>query len=310
MGRNITDYNEVSKVNNIGKLEQLKENFDKEYEKRKKLIESEVYAKSMVNKPFGFIKEATEALSGELFKSKEGRSILNKYIACIKEGSELKKMHLLRECVRKANKNTDLNSYLTEAVSMIKLVNKDKADKQSLNAGKVLAEACRYLGKDKSESIIDSISWSDRLDEAIRYIETKQRKPGTLAGFYDSINVIKESMSDKESDSNLVTNELSEERIAKTINDFNEKFGKELDESGQKLVKELAESKDKKDIFERYKADCLNKLSEKKTLFENQGDKLTSERLGIVLEKIDERSYNPDTVNEDIFNFIEMVNSL
>lgn len=307
---NTMNYNDVTKVTNTKALNELKSKFDRDYHNQLDKLKTLEYAGSMRDKPFGFIKEAIEAMSGELFRSKEGRAILNKYIACVKENKELKKMHLLRECVRKANKNTDINSYLNEAIAMIGRVNTKDAKVQSRKAGDILAEACIQLGKYRSELIIDKLSFNDSLNEAIEYIETHSKKPSTLANFSDCTNLIKESVALNEAVSKVAMNTLTDATIEQAINEFNEKYGDQLDEDGKKLVKQLSESTNKEELFDKYKSDCITKLNEKKTLFEGQGDKLTSERLELVLEKINQRTYNAETVNEDILNLIEMTNSL
>ena len=304
------NYNDVNKITSSKALNELKSKFDADYYNQMEKVRLAEYADSLRDKPFGFIKEAIEAMSGDLFRSKEGRAILNKYIACVKENSELKKMHLLRECIRKANKNTDINAYLNEAVSMIGRVNTKDAKVQSRKAGDILAEACKQLGKGRSESIIDKLSWNGPLNEAIEYIESHSKKPSTLANFSDCTNVIKESVALNEAVSKVAMNQLTDAAIERTINEFNEKYGEQLDEQGKQLVKQLAESANKEELFNKYKDDCIAKLNEKRDVFKNQGDKLTTERLELVLEKINQRAYNAETVNEDILNLIEMTNSL
>lgn len=310
MAEKIVGYNDIAKVKDITTLNLLKENFDKDYEKQRKHLETLEYAKSMQCKSFGFIKEAFENMSSELFKSKEGRGILNKYISCVKENADLKKMHLLHECVRKADKNIDVNTYLNEAKSMIGTVNQKSYPAATKLLGSILGEACQKLGKDKSEAIMESMGFNEKVDSAIEYVGTHNKSPKNLYQFSESYNSIKEVLAEKDNSKKNGTTTIKESDIERSINDFNEKYGKELDESGQQLVKELSESKDKQAIFERYKADCVNKLNEKRTQFETQGDKTTTERLEIVLEKLNNRKYNPETVNADVFNFIEMVNSL
>lgn len=310
MAEKITSYNDIAKVDNIDTLNLIKENFDRDYEKRKSYLETVDFAKSMSNKSFGFIKETFENMSSELFKSKDGRGILNMYISCIKENDDLKKMHLLHECVRKADKNIDVNTYLNEAKSMIGTVNRKSYSQATRLLGSVLGEACKKLGKEKSEAIMESMNFNEKVDSAIEYVGTHDKTPKNLYQFSESYNSIKGVLQERENKTSEMVSLRSDSDLERSINEFNEKYGNELDESTQKLVKELSESTDKETVFERYKADCINKVNEKKKLFENQGDKTTSERLEIVVEKLNGKKFNPETINSDVFNFIELTNSL
>lgn len=310
MAVKIVGYNDIAKVKDITTLNLLKENFDRDYNKQRERLETIEYAKSMQSKSFGYIKEAFENMSSELFKSKEGRGILNKYIACVKENADLKKMHLLYECVRKADKNIDVNNYLNEAKSMIGTVDQKSYPAATRVLGTILGEACTKLGKEKSTAIMESMNFDEKIDSAIEYVGTHNKTPKTLYMFAESYNSIREIVNERDNSKKNGTSTLKESDIERSINEFNEKYGKELDETGQQLVRELSESKDKEAIFERYKTDCVNKLNEKREQFKTQGDNTTTERLEIVLEKLSKRKYNPETVNADVFNFIEMVNSL
>lgn len=311
MAEKIVNYNDINKVKDMMTLNLLKENFDKDFEKQKKTVETLELARSMESKKFGYIKESFENMSPELFKTKEGRSIMTKYIACVKESEDLKKMHLLYECIRKANKDTDINAYLNEAVSMIGPIDIKKYNQNTKQLGKVLGEACEKLGCDKVNSINGLRKFSvenNELNEAIEYIGTHKKTAKNLPEYTDYCRIIKEYV-----DLHEVVNKMGSHisvDIEKSINEFNEKFGKELDESGQSLVKELTETTNKEEIFNKYKDVCLSKIKEKQGLFENEGDKMSSERLGVILEKVTKKGYNPETVNTDVFNLVEMTNSL
>ena len=306
------NYNDITKVKDMETLNLLKESFDTDYKKQKEVVETLELAKEVSGKKFGFIKESFENISPELFKSKEGRGIINKYIACIKENDELKKMHLLYECVRKAGKDVDVNTYLNEAVSMVGTVNPKSYKDATNKIGEVLAEAVVKLGGVKYETLTSGKVYKDRtIDEAIDYIGTHKKTAKTLPEFTECFNTISEQIHLHESVKKIASfSSLKEKDIEKAINEFNEKYGKELDESGQSLVRELMESKNKEDVFNKYKETCINSIKEKQNVFESDGDTNSKERLGIILEKINKKTYNPETVNTDIFNLVEMANSL
>ena len=307
MAEKIVNYNDIKKVNDMVTLNLMKENFDRDFQKQKDMVETIELANAMSAKSFGYIKESFENMSPALFKSKEGREIMNKYISTIKESAELRKMHLLYECIRKASKDIDISSYINEAISMIGVVDSGKYVYDTAKLGLVLAEACIKLGKEKTESL--TVESSDLLNEAIDFVGTHKKTPKNLAEYTKYCATISNNINSRES-SPVNESSIKQNDIEKSINEFNEKYGKELDESGQSLVKELLESTNKEDIFKKYKDICINKINDKKTLFESSGDTMSSDRLEVILEKVSRKNYNPETVNMDVFNLIEMTNSL
>lgn len=308
-----TNYNNISQIRDIEKLDLMKESFDKDYEAQKKSVETMEMANAMENKKFGYIKESFENMSSELFKTKEGRSIINKYIACVKESQELKKMHLLYECVRKANKDVDITTYMNEATSMIGKIGSKKYKEDTKKLGKILGEACQELGKEKALSlnIVRSNDEKEQLDEAMDYIGTHKKSLKTLPEYTECYGVIKQHVNLNEAIKKLsASSSLKEKDIEKTVNEFNEKYGNELEESTHNLVKELLETTNKETVFDKYKEACIGKIKEKQAIFESDGDKMSSDRLGVILEKVTNKNYNPDTVNVDVFNLVEMADSL
>ena len=307
MARETLNYNDISKIKDITTLNLLKESFDKDFDKQKKIVENLELAHTMSLKGFGYIKEAMEALSNDLFKTKEGRAILGRYINCVKESNELKKMHLLFECVRKANKDVDVYSYINEATSMIGNVDAKKYHNDTMKLGKILGEACLYLGKER----VNGVNYIDNtLCEAIDFVGTHKKTPKTLAEYTEHCQIIKEHVSLHETQRKQFQDSSKKESLEKSIDEFNKKYGDELNENEQNLVKELLGNGNKEEIFERYKTACVNKLQEKQNFFNKEGDTSSSERIGIIMEKVSQKKYNCETVNSDVFNLIEITGSL
>ena len=307
MADKIVNFNDITKVKDMTTLNLLKEGFERAYNNQKEQIEIASTVKDLENRTFGYIKESFENLSGELFKTKGGRAIIRKYISCIKESDELSKMHALYECVRKADKNLDVDSYLNEATSMIGLVDSKKYDGATKKLASVLGEAFVKLGKDSQNNFAKS---DDILNEAIDYVATHKKTVKNLPERSAYYNVIKESIKNSDVEYTFVREGSEFKATESAINEFNEKYGEALDESSQDLVKELMTSTNKETIFNKYKDECVAKINEKKDYFDKNGDATSSERLGIILEKVNQRKYNPETVNTDVFNLVEMAKSL
>ena len=54
----------------------------------------------------------------------------------------------------------------------------------------------------------------------------------------------------------------------------------------------------------------MAEINEAKRSFESKGDKMSSDRLATVMEQVNSKEYNPDTVGDDICSLIQLTNVL
>ena len=92
------------------------------------------------------------------------------------------------------------------------------------------------------------------------------------------------------------------DKAVKLIIDFNQKYSKELTDEDIKAIKKLSESNDKEAIFNQYKEDCLNKLSEVKSVCSS----VEAERMDKILKKVNEKQFCNETVDSDICKLLEI----
>ena len=90
------------------------------------------------------------------------------------------------------------------------------------------------------------------------------------------------------------------------MENFNNKYGDQLENGVVEHVKEMFVNEDKESVFNKYKEQCINKLNETRKGFEESGDTDSSTRLTTIMERINKKSYNPETVNNDVYNLIEI----
>jgi hypothetical protein len=282
-------YNEkMTKVQSVEELNMLKESLDKTYEKCLKSLEVKNFAKSVSGKNFGYIKEAFEGLSPELFKTKKGRGIINKYVNCIKESKELSKMHALYESFRKVSDITDVDSYVTEAVNIMGKISGNALEESSRKLGAILEEACVALGKKD----IDVDSRATTLNEAVEFVATHKKTIKNLPRYTTAVNIIKESIKDRD---------------AKPVEESKQAG---INESETKIVADIEGASTKPECFEKYKKDCIEKLREGIKAFKSCGDEMSSDRLGVILEKVERKRFNEETVADDVLNFAKIKSCL
>jgi hypothetical protein len=274
-------------------------------DKRSEFIAICEQANKISNKSFGFIKESFEAISPELFKTNEGKKLMNKYTKTIKESKNLSTLHNIHENIRKAGPNTDMNFFINNLALSESSVNVNDLNKETKELGRILAEGYMLIGKD-ADSMLPSENIS--LDKAVSFIAENKYSNKNLAEYSDAMKVIREHIMSKKETKNVFESVDLDSLAKSLIDEFNLKYSKLLTVEESKIIKELGNSENREVVFNKYKQDCVAKINEAKMKFDSNGDKSSSDRLGIVLEKIESKTFSSDTVGTDICSLIELTN--
>ena len=89
---------------------------------------------------------------------------------------------------------------------------------------------------------------------------------------------------------------------------FNEKYESSLNDEEKNLVKEMAEASDSKEVFEKYKKLCEDKIKASKEKFETDGDSESTKKVSNILEQVSKKKFSKETVYEDVCKLIELAN--
>lgn len=267
-------------------------------------------ANAASEKPFGYIKEAFETISPILFKSTEGKRIMNKYTDTIKESWNLSSLHHLYETIRKAGKNSDMDFLMDSIANEDWRIDSRTVAEDTKKLGRVLAEGIICAGLE-GKSLLPEEKKS--LDLSIMYIAENRKSHKNLAEYSNAMKVIRESVMDNENGVNIF--EDRDVDLDKTVHDlcedFNRKYNADnLSEPEIKVLKSLLNSEDREKIFNEYKGKCIDEINEAKKSFESKGDKMSSDRLATVMEQVNGKVYNPDTVGDDVYSLIQLSNIL
>jgi len=261
---------------------------------RKRDLTNRDIANSLKGVNFTYLKESFEGFASDLIKFNEGKKLIGAYVNCIRDNKNLTKAHTLCECIRKADKNEDVHSYIQEAMSMIGLVDKNY-NKECEKLGKIVAEA--YLVGSKNNDI--HLPEKSRIEESVEYILSNKKNPRNLSEYNAHMKNIAEWVA--ENNKEVSISESKSQKAYSLIENFNKKYTNELEEDAVNFVKESFTC-GKKPMFESYKTKCITKINE--ALKNCSGDE--NERLQMILEKINSKVYNPETVNADIFSLLEI----
>jgi hypothetical protein len=296
---NINDYKTLESLN------AFRQEINEACDKRAEVIITTDKANELSKKPFGYIKESIEALSPELFGSKAGRSLLSKYTSLVRSNKSLSSMQMLYENIRKTNRSSDVDFFINSMASTD--WNIDKKDlKEGLNKiGDVLAKAYITVGKDTADSLLPEENVA--LNSAVQYIVENKKTSKNLANYSAAVKVLRENIEKNENTGNVFESKsLDASVVSKLLEAYNEKYGTELTDEEKAIIKEVADSKTPKDVFNKYKNSCMEKVSEVKNTFEASGDKESVKRLDSIFEQVSKKEYSAETIGEDICNLVEI----
>ena len=295
----------VNTLNTIQEVESYRNMINEMCDKRHKFIVLCEEAKELSTKSFGFIKESFEALSPILFKSSEGKKLMNKYTKMIKENKNLSSLHTINENIRKAGSETDIDFFVNSLMVVEWGVNPSTLKEDTKKLGRVLSEAYLLVGEE-AKGLIPNENVS--LSNAVNFIAESKKGIKNISEYSDAARIIKEHIKSKDAKKNVFESVDLDTLAKKLVEDFNVKYGDKLTIEEANALREISSSEDRESVFNKYKEVCKSKITEAKKNFESKGDKASSDRLGVVLEQIASKSYVLDTVGADICSLIELSN--
>lgn len=295
----------VNTLNTIQEVESYRNMINEMCDKRHKFIVLCEEAKELSTKSFGFIKESFEALSPILFKSSEGKKLMNKYTKMIKENKNLSSLHTINENIRKAGSETDIDFFVNSLMVVEWGVNPSTLKEDTKKLGRVLSEAYLLVGEE-AKGLIPNENVS--LSNAVNFIAESKKGTKNISEYSDAARIIKEHIKSKDAKKNVFESVDLDALAKRLVEDFNVKYSDKLTIEEANALREISSSEDRESVFNKYKEVCKSKITEAKKNFESNGDKASSDRLGVVLEQIASKSYVLDTVGADICSLIELSN--
>lgn len=289
----------------INEVEDYRAKINEACDKRVRYINTLVKGSQLAQKDFGYIKECFETLSPKLFETKEGKGLIKKYIDFVKSNKNVSSLHSIYEAIRKSNKNTDADFLIESITKQDWGIDKKTLASDVENLGKILAEAYIYLGNEVDEMLPKE---NAELSKAVYFISENKPSKKNLYEYSTAVKVIKENISNSESNEKLFESNDLDGMAEKMLNEFNEKYSSELNDEEKEALKELSLSENREEVFNKYKESCRTKIEEARNIFLSNGDKSSGERLSKVLEQINSKSYCKETVGDDVCNLIGLSN--
>lgn len=292
-----------SDINTISSLESAKERIDDAFENKKAVIKLVESSQRLIGKDFGYIKESFENIAPSLFKTDEGRMLINKYIETVRGDKNLSRMYALYEGIRKTGKDDDVDYFVMEAVNTDWGVNKKTIGESTRKIGSLLSLGYILLGEDTDKLLAED---NDELYNAVSFIAENRKSHKNLSQYSSAVKVLKEHISKNEKSSNDFKSDELDEFAERLVREFNEKYS-EIEGDEAEMLREFATSTDGEYIFNKYKKRCNSKLDEQRIQFEKDNQKESAEKIRIMQEKLSDKKYSPDTINEDVANLVGMM---
>ncbi len=180
-------------------------------------------------------------------------------------------------------------------------INENKLNEGIKNLKNILKEAYVIVGVDAKNLL--STHDNNRLDESIKYVFNNNKKLDNITYYNICINEIKKHIETNEVVENIFEKKMDIDNI---LDEFNSKFSKEtMGEDNYNIVKEIHETENKKEVYEKYKNDCIKTIDE---AIEKNIDQITCNQLYEFKTRLLKKEFNPNTLGTDIANFIELKN--
>ena len=303
----ITDMKSINeKINDIKSLEELdtyQNKINEVFDTRRRVLNLVSEAKEMGNKTFGYLKESFENMSPKLFKSNEGKTVMNKYTKVIKENKSLSSLHKLYENIRKAHSGIDIDYFVGTLCETSWNVKEKELNEGLQKLAGIVAEGYIVVGEGASKYLGTE---NDRLDGAIEFIAENKVGQKNIVKYSEAVKVIREAV---EKNGNIADSFKKETDLDQTIEDLVAKYSKdEYSEEEEKdaLTNQIARSGDEETVFVNKKTDCLKSLDEAIKKYEDGQHEDELNTLKKIHEQVTAKSYNPETIGPDICNFVEM----
>ena len=298
---NIND--KINKTRTLDELNALQNEVNEAFDVRRRVLNLISEANAMNGKSFGYLKESFENLSTKLFKTAEGKAVVKKYTATIKENKSLNSLHKIYENIRKAHSNMDVD-YFVGTICDTDWGVKEAELKEGLDKlANVVAEGYIIVGEGASKYLG---SENNELDGAVEFIAENKTNKTNIVKYSEAVKVIRETV---EKNGNIADSFENETDLDKTVVDLIKKYSQnpqDKEDDKESVANAIARSGDEETVFVKKKTDCLANLDE---AIKKYGDGEHEEELSTlrkIHEQVSAKSYNPETIGPDICNFVEM----
>lgn len=294
----------IQSLNTIQEIETLRNELNNKLNERRLFVESCIIGDMLSKKSFGYIKECFENISPELFNTSNGKKIIKEYTDLIKNNKNLSALHAIYENLRKADKNADVEFLINTITTTNWGIDSNSLNEDTYKLGRVLAEGVIYLGTECSSLLPEE---NKTYSDAVEYIVENNINKKNIVDYSNAIKIIKEHISKRENPTKIELKSVNLDTLAESlINKFNETYTEKLSETEFLTLKELCESKNREDVFNKYKHSCIESLNSVMNTYATNNNTEAVSKIQNLIEQVSKKEYSLDTITTDITKFIEI----
>lgn len=297
------DITNITTAKNIKDVEDIRAMVNEACDARIKSLRLAGRAAELSESNFGTLKETFENMAPSLFESSDGKKLISRYTNCISQNRSLSNLHMLHENVRKAHNGGDVDFFINNISSVDWNLEKDELKEGKASLGRIIAESYLLLGESAEQFVSKD---NEKLNNALTFIAENKKTPKNLPEYSVAAKIIREHIENKEESGNMFESKDLDKIAKEMIDEFNQKYDGTLTAEEYDIVKKISDG-DASNLFEEYKASCLNSLDEARKGYIEKGDENSVKRLETIKEQVTSKKYNSQTVSEDIFNLMEIL---
>lgn len=298
----------MNSKNNINELERIREAFNSVVDKEQELNRIHSLKESVEELSIPELKQVYESISDKLYAMDCGKKLLSKYIKLVAENKTVRTEYAIVNGIYAPMDVMDAPMYLSELFDIHGKRDKEYNEKkgQVVDLLKECIDTVNMSSSDLENIINES---KNDVNRSIEYLLSVKR---TASNVNDRVKSMK-LLEGKVNDSNIVNESIVDSRTAsELINDLSN-ITDGLEEWQKRVVNDISkyilENKTKEDLFNDYKAECINTINESINNTEDGNFETVSQLKGMV-SQLSEKKYNKETVNEDLFMLSELRQTL
>lgn len=298
----------MSNKNNINELERIRETFNSVVDKKQELNRIHSLKESVEKLSIPELKQVYESISDKLYTTDGGKKLLSRYIKLVAENKTVRTEYAIVNGIYAPMDVMDAPMYLSELFDIHGKRDKEYNEKkgQVVDLLKECIDAVNMSSSDLENIINES---KNDVNKSIEYLLSVKR---TASNVNDRVKSMK-LLEGKVNDANIVNESVVDSRnVSELINDLSN-ITDGLEEWQKRVVNDISkcilENRTKEDLFNDYKADCINIINESINNTEDGNFETVSQLKGMV-SQLSEKKYNKETVNEDLFMLSELRQTL
>ena len=296
-------------LNNSKDLSALKESLNRTIDKR--IAEQRLNEKfdEISNLSFGEYKSLYEDTLTKLSESIEGKKNIASYVKMLRENNALKTVYRILEHAN-VRKDADSNIVAYGLAQILENINKPQLQEGESKMFDIYKQACSIVGDVTPERIDTVLAEGREVNDAVKFLvnEGKTSNIDLLSERAYSIGVLGKLI--EEGKKETVEESINEKTTSELVSDLCNLFESGNSDWENRVLSDLSvccmSNGNIEELFESYKQACIDTIDQ----LDENSDFDKKSRLHGMKQQLSEKTYNKETVTDDLFKLAELKETL